>query len=161
MATFCPIMQFHSEFNHHRTPSNDRSPWNIAEQSGDANVMPIFRNFTKIRTSLIRYLEEEGEEAIRTGRPLMAGLFFDYPHDAQIWNAKYEYMLGRYLLICPVTEPGATSSAIYLPEGNWIDFWTGKTLTGQQWIDVETPLHKIPVFIRSDAPNWVISLTSE
>ncbi|HEY3292207.1 MAG TPA: TIM-barrel domain-containing protein, partial [Candidatus Nanopelagicaceae bacterium] len=152
MATFCPIMQFHSEFNHHRTPSNDRSPWNIAEQSGDANVIPIFRNFTKIRTALIPYLEMEGAEAIESGRPLMAGLFFDYPKDSEIWNAKYEYMLGRYLLVCPITEPDAKSSRVYLPEGDWIDFWSKESIPGQQWIEVETPVSRIPVFIRSDAP---------
>jgi len=161
MATFCPIMQFHSEFNHHRSPSNDRTPWNIAEQTGDANVIPIFRNFTKVRTSLTPYLEREGEEAIQSGRPLMAGLFFDYSNDADIWNAPYQYMLGRYLLVCPVTEVDAKTLKIYLPEGEWIDFWDGQTRHGSQWIEMAVPLHRIPVFVRSDAPDWVISLTGK
>ncbi|MCY7405583.1 MAG: hypothetical protein LH475_13345 [Cryobacterium sp.] len=34
-SAFVPIMQYHSEFNHHRTPSVDRTPWNIAERTGD------------------------------------------------------------------------------------------------------------------------------
>ncbi len=159
MATFCPIMQFHSEFNHHRSPSNDRTPWNIAEQTGDATVIPIFRNFTKVRASLIPYLESEGKEAICSGRPLMAGLFFDYSHDAEIWNANYEYMLGRYLLVCPVTEPDVKTWKVYLPEGDWIDFWSMKSISGQRWIEIETSVDHIPVFVRSDAPDWVISLT--
>lgn len=158
MATFCPIMQFHSEFNHHRTPSNDRSPWNIAEQTGDAKIIPIFRNFTNIRTSLIPYLEQEGEEAISSGRPLMAGLFFDYADDLETWTAPYQYMLGRYLLVAPVTEPGATSWKLYLPEGNWLDFWDKHPILGKQWIEVDAPLDHIPVFIKSDSPEWVMSL---
>ena len=40
---FVPIMQYHSEFNHHRTPSRDRTPWNIAERTGDDRVLPVFR----------------------------------------------------------------------------------------------------------------------
>ncbi|HEY3293237.1 MAG TPA: hypothetical protein VGJ85_06370, partial [Candidatus Nanopelagicaceae bacterium] len=95
---------------------------------------------------------------IESGRPLMAGLFFDYPKDSEIWDAKYEYMLGRYLLVCPVTEPDAKSSRVYLPEGDWIDFWSKESIPGQQWIEVETPVSRIPVFIRSDAPLWVTSL---
>ena len=158
MAAFCPIMQFHSEFNHHATPSNDRSPWNIAEQTGDERVIPIFRDFTNIRTSLIPYLTEEGEEAIRRGRPLMAGLFFDYADDEEIWNAPYQYMLGRYLLVAPVTEPGVTEWKVYLPEGDWLNFWSKEGFKGKQWIAVDAPLNRIPVFIKADAPS---SLTDQ
>ncbi|MFZ2228632.1 MAG: TIM-barrel domain-containing protein [Candidatus Nanopelagicaceae bacterium] len=153
MATFCPIMQFHSEFNHHRRPSNDRTPWNIAEQTGNPEVITVFREFAEVRKRLIPYLSEEGELAIETGRPLMAGLFFDYAQDDSIWAAPYQYMLGRYLLVAPVIEEGARSIRVYLPEGDWIDFWDGKKLTGKQWIDVATPINQIPVFIRSDAPQ--------
>lgn len=159
MATFCPIMQFHSEFNHHRSPSNDRSPWNIAEQTGDSSVVPIFRDFTRIRTSLIPYLEEEGKAAINSGRPLMAGLFFDYPDDPEIWNAQYQYMIGRYLLVAPVTQADVSTWKVYLPEGTWMDFWTQKEEQGPKWIEVEAPLNRIPVFLRADAPDWVISLS--
>lgn len=156
MATFCPIMQFHSEFNHHRQPSNDRSPWNIAAQNGDPEVLTIFREFAQVRKSLIPYLTQEGETAISSGRPLMAGLFFDYSTDTEIWNAPYQYMLGRYLLVAPVTEPGVTHTKVYLPEGNWMDFWSTKKFEGKQWVDVHVPLNRIPVFIHQDAPDWIL-----
>jgi alpha-glucosidase (family GH31 glycosyl hydrolase) len=157
MATFCPIMQFHSEFNHHQIPSNDRSPWNIAEQTGDVNVIPIFRKLTKVRNSLLPYLEAEGIEAIRTGRPLMAGLFFDYANDAEIWNAPYQYMLGRHILVAPVTEPGASIWKVYLPEGDWIDFWTREEYEGSTWVEVDAPLDSIPIFVKAEAPEFILS----
>jgi alpha-glucosidase (family GH31 glycosyl hydrolase) len=157
MATFCPIMQFHSEFNHHQTPSNDRSPWNVAEQTNDPDVIRIFRDFTKIRTSLIPYLEEEAKVAIATGRPLMAGLFFDYSHDSVIWKVPYQFMLGRHLLVAPVTEPGALTWKVYLPEGGWTSFWTQQEEQGPKWIEVDTPLDRIPVFVKIDAPLTLIS----
>ena len=160
MATFCPIMQFHSEFNHHREPSNDRSPWNIAEQSGDPEVLSVFRDFVAIRKALLPYLVEEGQVAIASGRPLMSGLFFDYAGDEQIWDAPYQYMLGRYLLIAPVIEESATTCRVYLPEGEWIDFWDGKKITGKQWIQVAAPINRIPVFAEADAPEWVRKLIS-
>ena len=154
MATFCPIMQFHSEFNHHRQPSNDRSPWNIAAQNSDPEVLTIFREFAELRKSLIPYLAQEGEVAISSGRPLMAGLFFDYANDPEIWNASYQYMLGRYFLVAPITQAGVTHAKVYLPAGNWIDFWNREKFAGKQWIEIHAPLNRIPVFIHQDAPDW-------
>lgn len=158
MATFCPIMQFHSEFNHHQIPSNDRSPWNIAEQTGDVHVIPIFRKFTKVRNSLLSYLEAEGIEAIRSGRPIMAGLFFDYADDAEIWNVPYQYMLGRYILVAPVTQPGVLTWKVYLPEGNWIDFWTREVHQGATWVEADAPLDRIPAFVKEEAAGSIRSL---
>lgn len=157
MAAFCPIMQFHSEFNHHREPSNDRTPWNIERQTGDTRVISIFRKFANIRTLLIPYLENEAQEAIKSGRPLMAGLFFDFAQDQEIWKAPYQYLLGRYLLVAPVVEPGVTTWKIYLPEGTWIDFWSKSKFIGKSWIDFEVPIDCIPIFIKMGAPTWMLN----
>jgi len=158
MATFCPIMQFHSEFNHHRLPSNDRTPWNLAMQNSDPEILTIFREFVEIRKSLIPYLCVEGELAIASGRPLMAGLFFDYSHDPEIWDAPYQYMLGRYLLVAPITEPGITTAKVYLPEGNWRDFWSSRNFAGKQWVEVDVPINRIAVFVHHDAPESISGL---
>jgi len=56
MAALCPIFQYHAEHNHHRRPSGDRTPWNIAERTGDARVLPAFRRFARLRTRLAPYL---------------------------------------------------------------------------------------------------------
>jgi alpha-glucosidase (family GH31 glycosyl hydrolase) len=62
-------------------------------------------------------------------------------------------MLGRYLLVAPVTVPDVTTWKVYLPEGNWIDFWDKQEFHGQQWIEVDSPLNRIPVFIKANAPK--------
>jgi len=158
MAAFCPIMQFHSEYNHHRIPSNDRSPWNLAKRHRAPELLAIFRDFVELRKNLIPYLREEGGVAIKTGRPLMAGLFFDYPNDEEIWRAPHQYMLGRDLLIAPVTEPDARRWSVYLPEGQWIDFWDMTVHQGSTWIEVDAPLHRIPVFIAKGAESRILPL---
>jgi len=61
-------------------------------------------------------------------------------------------------MVAPVTEETATTIPVYLPEGDWIDFWDGKKWTGKQWIDIATPLDRIPVFIKADAPDHVHAL---
>jgi alpha-glucosidase (family GH31 glycosyl hydrolase) len=148
MATFCPIMQIHSEFNHHQLPSNDRTPWNLARRYEDPALLRTFKAFVHVRKKLIPYLVAESESAIATGRPLMAGLFFDFAYDPEIWKVPHQYMLGRDLLVAPVTEPGASSWQVYLPAGTWFEYWDGTPYEGGKWHQVAAPLDQIPVFRR-------------
>jgi len=147
-STFVPIMQYHSEFNHHRTPSRDRTPWNIAERTGDERVLPLTREFTHLRERLVPYLEAAARETIATDRPLMRPLFFD---DPQAWDTGVQWMLGADLLVAPVLEPGATSVDVWLPEGSWVDVWSGAPVDGGRRVRVETPIERIPVFARAGA----------
>ena len=147
MATFCPIMQIHSEFNHHKTPSNDRTPWNLARFYDDPVILEVFKKFADLRELMLPYLSLEGKLALSTGRPLMAGLFFDFFDDAEIWSVPSEYMLGTSILVAPVTEPGQTTQKLYLPNGEWVSFWSDEQYSGKQWIEVSAPLDQIPVFI--------------
>jgi alpha-glucosidase (family GH31 glycosyl hydrolase) len=149
MACFCPIMQYHSEFNHHREPSRDRTPWNIAARTGDARVMPIYQRFAALRDSLVPYLIEQSSVSVKTSKPLMRALFFDAADDPEIWSWPYEYFLGDDLLVAPVIEPGVESARIYLPRGEWIDAWTGAKQSGPSALERPAPLEEIPVFIRA------------
>ena len=152
-ATFVPIMQYHSEFNHHRTPSRDRTPWNIAERSGDDRVLPLFRRYALLRERLVPYLATHAARAVRTARPLMRPLYFDSPNDPAIWGAQPQWLLGDDLLVAPVLDAGATSWPVYLPDGRWVDAWTGQEHAGRRTLTVDAPLHRIPVFVRAAAAD--------
>jgi alpha-glucosidase (family GH31 glycosyl hydrolase) len=149
MATFCPIMQFHSEFDHHRVPSNDRSPWNIAERTGEPRVLATFRRYARLRERLLPYLSEQVRCSAGSGRPLMRALAFDWPDDPGIWGFPQQYLLGDELLIAPVTAPGASTWDVYLPDGEWIDAWTGDAVAGSTTIERAVPVDLIPVYIRA------------
>ncbi len=150
MAAFCPIMQYHSEFNHHRLPSRDRSPWNIAERTGDPRVLPVFRRFARLRERLVPYLAEQARRSIETGRPLMRALAFEWPDDPASWDHPYEYLLGDDLLVAPVVEPGTDRRTVYLPAGDWVDVWTDERIEGGGVVERDTPLHAIPVYSRGE-----------
>jgi alpha-glucosidase (family GH31 glycosyl hydrolase) len=153
MSCFAPIMQYHSEFNHHRLPSRDRTPWNIAERSGDPTVLTVFRRYAHLRERLVPYLAEQLMAGIDKGLPLMRGLFFVDPHDPAGWDHPGEYLLGEHLLIAPVTEPGAKAWTVYLPDGEWIDVWTGENLVGPITMRRPVPIDEIPVYCRAD--RWL------
>jgi alpha-glucosidase (family GH31 glycosyl hydrolase) len=155
MATFCPIMQFHSEprsgqygDSRRRDWVNDRSPWHMARVNGAPEIIEIYRSFAKLRMKLIPYIYEEARFCVRKGRPLMAHLILDYPEDEKVLDLEDQYLFGRYLLVAPVLEEKARSRKVYLPEGRWFDFWTGEPMEGGTYKEVNCPLNILPVFSR-------------
>jgi 1,3-alpha-isomaltosidase len=151
-ATFMPVMQYHSEFHHHRPPWRDRTPWNIAERTGDDRVVPVFRRFAHLRETLVPYLAASARDAVRSGEPLMRGLFFDHADDPAIWEHPLQFLIGRDLLVSPVVEPGVSSWSTYLPTGDWIDVWTGDRISGGRVITRDVPIDEVPVYAR--AARW-------
>ena len=151
MATFCPIMQYHAEFNHHRLPSGDRTPWNIAERTGDPRVLSIYRAFAQLRERLVPYLVSQAAHAVERRLPLMRALFFDWPDDPEIWRYPSQYLLGDHLLIAPVVEPRVEHWPVYLPAGQWADAWTGELVAGPGVVERSAPLEEIPAYIRASA----------
>lgn len=150
-STFVPIMQYHSEFNHHRSPSRDRTPWNIAEQTGDDRVLDVFRAYAKLRERLVPYLAREARESIRTSAPLMRPVYFDHPGLETAWTHPLQWMLGRDLFVSPVTEEGAVEHEAALPPGRWRDAWTGDRVDGATIVRSEVPLERTPVWVRDEA----------
>ena len=150
-SAFVPIMQYHSEFNHHRLPLRDRTPWNIADRSGDDRVLPVFRRFAKLRERLVPYLVAETRKAIATSTPLMRPLYFDHPDDPRVWEHSIQWMLGDSILVAPVLEPDATSWRVYLPAGEWVDAFTGESVAAGV-LERPTPIDELPVFVR--AADW-------
>ena len=157
-SAFVPIMQYHSEFNHHRTPSRDRTPWNIADRTGDERVLPLTRTYVKLREALVPYLERSAREAIETDRPLMRPLFFDWPADENVWATQPQWMLGADLLVAPVLAPDVTEWPVYLPDGRWIDVWTGEEHEGGRTVSAPAPIDRVPVFARAGADTDLLAL---
>ena len=150
-STFMPIMQYHSEFNHHQRPLRDRTPWYVAETAGDNRVVPVFKRFTDLRERLVGYLVEQAEVAVKTDQPLMRPLFFNHADDPAVWDHPSQFMLGDDLLINPVTQPDADTWETYLPEGRWVDVWSGIEYDGGQEVSRHVPIDVIPVFCAADS----------
>ncbi len=147
-ACFTPIMQYHSEFNHHRKPSNDRSPWNIAKQFDDPKVIDVFRCFVDIREKLIPYLTESARAAIEHRKPLMVPVTFNQARESLAWDHPNSWLLGESLFVAPVLEESANSVDIFLPEGCWVHVFSGEESFGNSVIKVQVPIDQAAVFMR-------------
>jgi alpha-glucosidase (family GH31 glycosyl hydrolase) len=143
MAAFCPVFQYHSEYNAHREPSNDRTPWNMQARTGDERIIPLFRHFLEARQKLMPYIWQEAQYSAATGQPMMRAAQVLYPQSSQ-----YDYFFGRNMLVSPVIEAGAETWAVYLPEGQWKSLWTSEIFVGGRSYEIAAPLDTIPVFTR-------------
>jgi alpha-glucosidase (family GH31 glycosyl hydrolase) len=92
-------------------------------QITDANVLPVWRRYAKLRTQLYPYIAAAAREYGRTGLPIMRHLALVFPRDAAAAARDDEFMFGPDLLAAPVTSPGAKTKGVYLPPGRWIDLW--------------------------------------
>lgn len=95
----------------------------------------------------------------------MRALVMDFASDQKVLDINNEYMFGKSILVCPVTDSLYTSRAtgtdvsdfsivktkkVYLPKGTeWFDFWTGKKLNGGQEIQKEVPIDILPLYIKA------------
>jgi len=148
MALFCPIMQYHSEYFAHRKPPRDRTPWNVAEHDNSPWLVEAYAKLTRLRLELIPYLEKAAANSAATGEPIMRALVFDWPSDPVCRNIADQYLFGPMLLVAPVMEEGAVGRDIYLPEGQWRDWWEGASsplVSGPCWLEnYSTPLLEKP-----------------
>ena len=95
-----------------------------ASQLHNPQVEPICRKYLELRYRLLPYLYSVMHECATSGMPIMRALWLHYPDDPQAVACGDEYLWGRSMLVAPVVEQGATSRKVYLPQGDWYDFWT-------------------------------------
>lgn len=159
MAALCPIMQFHSEYNHGRSPSNDRTPWNLADRHGDERAITIYREYAHLRARLRPYLAEQADHTVATGVPMMRALCLETA-DSRIWDFPYQYLLGDDLLVAPVCWEACDELDVFLPEGEWVDVWTAAAVSGGRVVRRRAPLDLIPVYVRSGRAGRLVPMFS-
>ncbi len=154
-ATFTPMMRSHGA----DTPREIYQFGKPGDWSFDAQAKSI-----RLRYRLLPYLYSTAWQVSSKGKTFMRPLFYDYPNDPKANNLLDEYLFGQSFLVAPVIKSQYVSKvngnsveqfgqsknrSIYLPEGNWFDFWTGETIKGGQTITKNTPIDIIPLYVPS------------
>lgn len=132
--------------NHSRKGTVPQEPWAFGPE-----VEAICREYLQLRYRLLPFLYNEFYKATQTGLPIMRPLFLEYPDDPATHYVSDQFLVGEDLLVCPVYQPGATHRMVYLPQGTWVDFWTGQRLTGPAHVVAEAPLERMPIYVRDGA----------
>lgn len=139
-GVFSPINRLHSSNNEFM----GKEPW---KRSFAANA--VSEQFLRLRHKLIPYLYTMNYRTHTHGEPLCSPMYYDYDRE-EAYQAKNQYFFGSQLLVCPVTTPAdkrlnLAKTSVWLPEGRWTDFFTGRIYRGGQWVDMFRDLDSIPV----------------
>jgi len=151
-GAFCPMMRSHGE----------GAPREIYQfgKKGD-KVYDAVEKFINLRYSLLPYIYSASWDVTANQSSMTRALVMDFAKDKQALDINDEFMFGKSILVCPVTnsmyskdmkEDFGTikSKELYLPQGaDWYDFWTGEKQTGGQKVTKETPLDIIPLYIKA------------
>ncbi|MCI6018440.1 MAG: hypothetical protein MRZ59_06280 [Clostridiales bacterium] len=137
MGLMSPLSRSHGQ-------STPREPWVFSEKAQEA-----FLTVNKLRYRMIPYIYSTAYETHKTGLPMMRAMVLEFPEDLNVRNLSTQYMLGSALLVAPVFDQQIHH--IYLPEGSWIDYYTGKRVKGGGWIVSEKTLERIPLYIRENS----------
>jgi alpha-glucosidase len=140
-GVFYPFMRTHTMFN-----SPDQEPWSYGAQYESLN-----RRAIELRYQLLPYIYSVMREAAESGIPAMRPLMLEYPDDERTYGIDDQFLFGSDLLIAPVLRAETTQRSVYLPAGDWYDYWSGAHYTGGKWIVVPVTLASIPIFVRGGA----------
>ena len=140
LGAFTPFFRGHTIIN-----TRDQEPWAFGDE-----VEGWVKEAVDLRYELLPFFYNEFYNATQTGIPVVRSMFLNYQNDDECYStdAQYQYMIGDNLLIAPVLSEYENFKKLYLPEGKWLDWWNNKVHSGNQWIVVEAPINRIPLFIK-------------
>lgn len=131
-------------------PLETKTPPSTSELNNDS-IEPITKAYSELRYQLLPYNYTLAWEARQKGLPMIRSLWLHYPNDNKAMGVGNEYLWGEKMLIAPIFEKGATSREVYLPEGQWYDWWTGKFVEGGKTIQREVDLATMPIYVSAGA----------
>ncbi len=135
-------------------------------QPWDDEHLPLWRKYAKLHTQLYPYIQAAAEAYYATGMPIMRHHLLTDADDAQAHRRDDQYLFGPDILVAPVLQEGATVRALYLPAGNWVQWWRSvrydefsgaftlgalDMLAGSREVTVGAPREEIPMFVRAGA----------
>ncbi len=137
-GVFCPIFRTHG----HRS-NNTNEVFSYGPRT------PTLIAYDKLRSRLLPYIYSLAWKVTDGDYTIQRPLVMDFRADDKVANIGDQFMFGPAFLVSPVTEEGATSRELYLPQAAWYDFWTGARLDGGKRILADAPLDRIPLYVRA------------
>ncbi|MFG4002514.1 glycoside hydrolase family 31 protein [Flavobacterium aquidurense] len=141
LGVFHPFCRTHSSGDH-----GNQEPWAFDEE-----VINITRKFVSLRYQLLPYLYTMFWQYIEEGIPMLKPLVYYDQDDTQTHYRNDEFIFGNQILVCPILEPNAVGRRMYIPRGEWYNYWTNEFSTGGKEVWVDTKFDEIPLFVKAGA----------
>ena len=136
-GTFSPIFRIHGYVS-------ETEIWRYGKEFED-----IARKYIDLRYQLIPYIYSEAWKVYNGGHLLMSPLAYYYPKDKNVWGIKDQYFFGENMMVGIVTSYGQREKEMYLPEGDWYDFWTDMKYKGSQKVTIPSALDSNPLLVKA------------
>lgn len=141
LGVFHPFCRVHSSGDH-----GDQEPWSF-----DEDVVHITRKFVSLRYQLLPYLYTMFWKYVNEAVPMLKPLVYFDQDDPQTHYRTDEFIFGEQFLVCPILEPNSQGRRVYIPVGNWYNYWTGEVVSGKKEMWVATEYDQIPLFVKEGA----------
>lgn len=139
VGCFSPLFRNHSALG-----CRQQEPWQFGEKA-----VEIYRKYVKLRYHFIPYLYDLFYEEEQTGAPILRPLVYHYEKDEIARTCNDEFLFGERVLVAPVVYQGMTKRMVYLPAGEWYDYWTGELHAGESWIIRDAPIDVCPIYVKA------------
>ncbi|MDC7995408.1 glycoside hydrolase family 31 protein [Altibacter sp. HG106] len=141
LGIFHPFCRVHSSGDH-----GDQEPWAF-----DENVTDIVRKFIELRYKMLPYLYTAFYQYVKDGTPMVKPLVLLDQEDHQTYYRTDEFLFGKHLLVCPILQPNSKGRRMYVPKGNWFNYWTHEVVEGGKELWVDADIDSIPLFVKEGA----------
>jgi alpha 1,3-glucosidase len=150
-GAFYPFFRAHAHID-----SKRREPWLFGEPH-----LSVIRSAIRTRYALLPYWYSVFYQHSQTGLPVLRPMWVEFPKDTNAVEMEDQFLIGRDILVKPVTAANQLQTIVYLPsEERWYDYETGRAHGGAPYHTIDTPLAKMPVFqrggsvlVRKDRPR--------
>lgn len=139
LGVFSPIMRVHGNTEGFEPEPIFQSP----------ATQELVRQAIALRYRLFPYLNTLAWQNHRHGWPLVRPMFFHFPADTLTYTLDEQFLLGEQLLVAPVLRPGQSSVSVYLPQGEWYDYFWEEKYEGGHWYRMPIPADHLPTFVRA------------
>ncbi len=144
-GVFSPILRLHSSNN----PFMEKEPWKYP-----AEKAAVMKRFLRLRHQLVPWLYTRNLKCSEMGEILLRPVYYDVPDDWAAYSAKNQYMLGDCMTVSPITRPmdqeaQLGAAEVFLPGGEWTDFFTGWRYRGGRKLNMYRPLETVPVLVKA------------
>ena len=153
-GVFSPIMRLHSTKNEF----NGKEPWRFR-----SDIAEMMKDFLRLRHQLIPYLYTMNYRFYKEGEPLVQPLYYRHEWRKVFGLVKNEYYFGMDFLVSPITRKQnpmlhVGKATTWLPEGTFVDFFTGVVYSGRRKMDMYRDISSIPVLVRT---GTIIPMTEQ
>jgi len=122
-----------------------RQPWAYGDKT-----LKILKKYVRLRYELMPYIWKTAHQCAEWGEPFIRPLIYENDNDPNVLTIYDQYYFGRSMIIAPVFGGNGAKRKVYLPKGEWVDWFSGTHYNGSKWYEITCPIEYMPIFRKAD-----------